>query len=418
MESKLENIHAGKYQWPSPEQYGEITKLVFSTNVPDFLSFYNGNEVFAGLTHEQKEYTARLIGHFFIGIKTAYERFGNKYNDAQLSYTTQNDNFELFAYFPEHDRYAANLNTIMRIAKDPERFLRTHESVGGIASFESLEDMFELAGVEEAAHRIFYKEKKIEPNKQVKIGKKYDYYVVDEEYRALYWKAGYIKHYKPQYLSSINETIDGAQVLRQRIKDQLALDDLPNVAMNRWPTDGQYQYNKQDIYSENHEKLMAFFESNNAFSGMDSEMKAIAIKLYSNFFIGAQTISRRLGDKTTEYSFTFDESEESEYGVFGVNGSGEFIIHIKEFIDLIRQIRNGDNLEIALGAQKEMKLEDIVELAGVELGSHAFLYRRGRTERPPEEMALRAMVCKKAYAKRYLPHCKDAFESANEENLN
>jgi len=401
MNTLTEPYSLGIYEWPDVSRY-------------EYLSEHSE---FNSLTEDQKQLGANLLSHFFVGVNVAYFRYGNKYADEDLLFAT-NAGDTTIAYAVDMKTFAVNLSWFLRVVKDPDRYIGTETSVGGIENIQSLEDFFEIAGVEEAAHRIYFKEEKKRSIPLTRIGKKYDYYLDDPENRALLWKAGFIKRYFPQYYPSIRKTIDGARELRTRLSEGLDVSDLPNDSSKySWVSNKEYNYFKADLYNNNYQQVINLFNSNKEFKSLDDASKEIGVTLYANFLTGIRVITRRLGEASDVIPITFDNNQVADYGTFGVNEGGEYIIHIESFLELIHMVREDNDSIKALGVMKEISVSDLVEIAGVELGSIMMFMKSKENKYSDGDLQMRSMVCKKAYAKKYMSRLGQLFSEAKVEDF-
>jgi hypothetical protein len=123
------------------------------------------------------------------------------------------------AYVPEgtfptvSDQFLIALQEINTILEDPQALqkIKDHWHIDEI----STEDLFLLIGVEEAAHRMFFKKKN--DRTALTIYEAPTYHSSDQEYRALIWKFAIVKEYFPQYVESFRSFLRKNEQIRDQI---------------------------------------------------------------------------------------------------------------------------------------------------------------------------------------------------------
>jgi hypothetical protein len=117
------------------------------------------------------------------------------------------------------DVFLVFLESFIQLFKNPveQEKVRLHWNMSNI----TLKDLILLAGVEEAAHRAFYKKKR----KRILLGRDglqpKQYHASDDEYRALLWKFEVIKKYFPQYQEEFKAHIARNKNIRHKLLNPL-----------------------------------------------------------------------------------------------------------------------------------------------------------------------------------------------------
>lgn len=167
-------------------------------------------KLFDNYPKETREQLCIYIARFLFGISNAYQRMGNKYQDYNLVYDInkeKNENNISIAYNGESNSFIISVDFLTKIADIFEESKNIYvKGAGGIKSKIPLEDFMEIAGIEEAAHLMFFNEKG-QYGKDIldNVDPDIEYFTSDMESRALLWKLAYIKRYFPQYYPDLKQ---------------------------------------------------------------------------------------------------------------------------------------------------------------------------------------------------------------------
>mgnify|MGYP001791558480 CR=1 FL=1 len=207
------NIECSWNSWLSKEEYGRQKVGFIAKNKGQFVDFFSGSEHFSNLTPDLREKGAELISRFFFGVWMAYRRIGFKYSSYNLTYDTGEINdYSGIGYNDESNSFAIKVDFMQEVLGKIKEKGNASISGMGIEEMVPTDDFFELAGVEEAAHLMFF-------NEYGHLGKAalvtndsdISYHTSEIESRALIWKVGYVKRYMPQYYGSLKRTQDGVR---------------------------------------------------------------------------------------------------------------------------------------------------------------------------------------------------------------
>lgn len=203
-------------QWLSKEEINRDRKAFIRDNCGQFLTFIQDDEHFSDLSPELKNMGADLITRFFFGVHMVYRRLGNKYPVYNLTYDIgERDEYDGIAFHDDTNKYVVKVSFLKKVLEIVKEKGRCDISGMGIKEMIPAVDFFEIAGVEEAAHLLFFNEKRHLGKGPVSSAKEEDrYYTSDMESRALIWKLAYVKRYMPQYQHSLRETAERVTKIR------------------------------------------------------------------------------------------------------------------------------------------------------------------------------------------------------------
>lgn len=196
------------YEWLPKEKLDKVRETFIENNKDQFLTSFQTSEHFSDFSSELKDVGAELITRFFFGVQMAYGRFGFKYPIYKITYDLgERSDYDGIGFNDESNGYVAKvkfLRRVLEITKEKGQCLI--EGVG-IKEMISAEDFFEIAGVEEGAHLMFYNEKGHLGKRELpEAEEEYGHYTSEMESRALKWKLAYVKRYLPQYYDSLKQT--------------------------------------------------------------------------------------------------------------------------------------------------------------------------------------------------------------------
>lgn len=196
-------------------------------NYPDFVEYlqFAHNETANNLSSEIEKLADKLA-HFQFGLSLVHKRMGVKLKNSDLIISADNifPSAGPIAHISKDarvnknykKRYLLQLKQIYSIINNPEEFNRITQH-WGIPNL-SMEDLFFLAGVEEASHKMFDEKQ----NKKVSIYPEDNipsYHISDIELRALLWKSKIIKKYLPQYIKPMKIFIEKQIQIRSKYKN-------------------------------------------------------------------------------------------------------------------------------------------------------------------------------------------------------
>ena len=196
--------------WLTQQEYLETRKTVVNKQRAVISSFLEErSDLFGDLTEEQRSLGAELVAIFIFGLYATYKRFGFKYENYKITFDTGNEvEYDLLAYWLNGDSFGIKIDKfkdLLHGMTDPN-LINVSMSGGGLRENIPVRDYWEIAGVEEAAHLIFFKEKS-RGRKALETGSELDYYTSEPERRALVWKLAYTKRYFPQYADQLRKTL-------------------------------------------------------------------------------------------------------------------------------------------------------------------------------------------------------------------
>lgn len=212
-------------EWPTKIWVDATRKVFIRIQKKSYLTFFQENEHFSDLPSEQKDLGAELLARFFFGVDMDYKRFGSKYPiyDIGLDAGEEAD-YEGIAFWEDENKYLVRISWLKKVLEhnESEGKYFFNKGGGGIKQKVPAGDMFEIAGVEEAAHLMLFNEKGDMGKKELdEAGEKFWYQTSDAESRALKWKLAYVKRYMPQYYDSLRQTAEKVEEIRlDSAKDQ------------------------------------------------------------------------------------------------------------------------------------------------------------------------------------------------------
>lgn len=201
---------APSFHWPSLEEYQSLKDEVIAEEKDTFRKFYEDSDHFSDMNGVQKAIAADLMAHFAFGVNMAYQRFGGKYRSCNIVYGYPDKGQPTIAFDYGENVYVLNTAKFKKIVGlISNKELGKIEAAGIKKTPVSPRDFFELAGVEEAAHFMFFNEKG-HPGKEgfATDDPEVDYYTDDMERSALTWKVAYTQRYMPQYYDELRDLLN------------------------------------------------------------------------------------------------------------------------------------------------------------------------------------------------------------------
>lgn len=215
MESAEANLNlevGGKLkEWPSLFEYHRLRQESILEHKPILKNLVKKSPIFAGLGEEKQDDVADLLSRFVFGVEMVYRRAGLsnqdmpikfEISDAEAPFGVESD--LLFKEYKYIFRPRPIKSLLFEYGKNTKMKNRT---VGGVKQ-PTLENIFEIGAVEEAAHVLFLKTKKKLDNSyiwNVQADVVTQYHAPDVERRALIWKIQYAERYMPQYVNALKE---------------------------------------------------------------------------------------------------------------------------------------------------------------------------------------------------------------------
>ncbi|MFC1790496.1 hypothetical protein ACFLZP_03370 [Patescibacteria group bacterium] len=204
------------YEWLPKEELDREREIFIEKNKGQFSNFFQTNEHFADLNPELKDTGAELVTRFFFGVHMAYRRFGFKHPIYKITYDTgERSDYDGIAFHDESNEYVAKVKFLKRVLEITKEKGQCLIEGAGIKEMIPAGDFFEIGGIEEAAHLMFYNEKGHLGEKPVaEADEEYKYYTSEMESRALKWKLAYVRRYMPQYYDSLKQTSEKVREIR------------------------------------------------------------------------------------------------------------------------------------------------------------------------------------------------------------
>ncbi|HKC04529.1 MAG TPA: hypothetical protein VKC54_01535 [Patescibacteria group bacterium] len=209
-----------KTEWLSVEEYKRTKDAVIKKNAPVFENLIRNNpSKFSGFSDSQIKETSELMSLFVHGVTMVYKKFGEKYKNIDIELSDETGSLFTVRWEPGPNpdpTYLINPKAISYWKDLKKDNVVWGIDSGGVRS-PKFKDIFELGGVEEAAHALFANEKK-------KLGKPailselpiMEYILSsDAEYRALLWKLSYVRKYKQEYVSDLEKMVEKVQKVRE-----------------------------------------------------------------------------------------------------------------------------------------------------------------------------------------------------------
>ena len=212
-----------KEQLPSTQAFADVREefvtdrsvryFQFLSTSNDFINFveWSASSSFSKEI-ESVERLSNYLAHFELGLTLVHKKMRTRFsnNNIFLSVQTIAADHDAFIYVPKgikikkecQDKYLIQLKKAFKLAVSTNSLARVkdHWCIPNL----SIEDLFLLAGVEEAAHRHYDRKK----NKRTQISEaKFAgyYHTTDLEYRALFWKIYMARRYLPQYTDALRK---------------------------------------------------------------------------------------------------------------------------------------------------------------------------------------------------------------------
>lgn len=194
--------------WLSVSEYQKYKKDFIEANQDDTFTNLNKHPQLNDLSEDEKRLGAKIMTQFLFGVNMAYKRMGDKYDNYKIALDRGEEaEYDSIGYWQDENKYIVRLSWLKEEIKEISKGKDNFENAMGIEGKIDVNDFFELAGVEEAAHLMFYNEKEGDTKRQLKTGDdNLDYFTKESEERALIWKKAYTKHYMPQYYDSLSRT--------------------------------------------------------------------------------------------------------------------------------------------------------------------------------------------------------------------
>ena len=212
--------------WPSHESYSVLKEKRTSELREDYLQEFSNIEEFKNLSHEQTIIASKLMASFQFGVEMVDKKLGvvDITDSINIIFNKRSHRKSLdeidISYRPDRDAYIVGIEwftkTVEETSKDKDF---NFDSLGGIEGAIDPYDGLEIAGVEEAAHRL-YKHVKKPTDMNTSNLPPDEYWASDIERRALLWKLGYTERYFPQYHESLQTTKTYSDINRAVFKFQ------------------------------------------------------------------------------------------------------------------------------------------------------------------------------------------------------
>lgn len=208
-------------EWPSLDEYRELKDKAIDRYKPLIQDIVRGRHYLSDLNQKQFDDAIELLSTFVFGVEMVYKRFGWKNGVVPIGFNLGGDlNSEPFGIETYHDssnkHYYFNVGTLEKIVTTVGKNGRLNNGEAGGIKHPTALALFELSGVEEAAHFVFLSVKKGVPEHvfMAASDELTEYHTQDIERRALVWKIQYAKRYKPEYVANLRKLEDGVSQVR------------------------------------------------------------------------------------------------------------------------------------------------------------------------------------------------------------
>lgn len=216
-------------EWPSRNDYIVLKEKSLEKHTPIFKAMIKDDENFINSDDKELNDASELLSNFVFGIEMAYRRFGWDIREMPI---------ELVPGGLKSDFCVLERSTVgglrreyaidtYKLKKNLWQYGKSDRRRGGGGMRNvTMEDLFEIGGVEEAAHYIFRQEKRYRKNKEkgpITLSRSLNDLDVslhnsDIERRALLWKIQYTERYKPEYTQVLKELEE--KVTQVRLNDR------------------------------------------------------------------------------------------------------------------------------------------------------------------------------------------------------
>ena len=194
--------------WPSKEKYLHLKNETIKEWKPVFRQLIEETpDLFTDLNENQAEDLSELMSLFVHGVKMTFRR--TRWADGEASMFISADGLDNdipmgIILDVDNPEFAINPFELCKLIKRLGKTDRINGVAGGMEK-PTLEDMFEIGGVEEGDHLIFLKTRKsVGKSALPDRGFGYEYHTSDIEYTALLRKLSYAKKFKPEYVDDLD----------------------------------------------------------------------------------------------------------------------------------------------------------------------------------------------------------------------
>lgn len=194
------------FDWLSKEDQDQAREEFIANNKEQFVAFLP--RVLPDFSDDVIDQLGEYMARFFFGVRSVYRRYGFKYSEYNLTYDEGNRNdYDGIAFYDLGNQYIIKVSFFEKVAQILKDCGSVTISGAGIQEMIPFEDMMEIAGVEEAAHYLYFNEKGDHGAESLPdASDKIEYFTSDEESRALIWKLAYARRYFPQYYDDLRDT--------------------------------------------------------------------------------------------------------------------------------------------------------------------------------------------------------------------
>ncbi|MCX6705166.1 MAG: hypothetical protein NT162_02405 [Candidatus Woesebacteria bacterium] len=208
-------------EWPPLDEYRESKDKAIDRYKPFIQDIVRSRYYLSDLNQKEFDDAIALLSTFVFGVEMIYKRFGWKKGVVPIGFNLggnlSSEPFGIEAYHDSPNRYYYfNVGTLEKIVTTVGKNGRLNNGEAGGIKHPTALALFELGGVEEAAHFVFLSVKKEVPAHSFMTASDEltEYHTQDIERRALVWKIQYAKRYKPEYVANLRKLEDGVSQVR------------------------------------------------------------------------------------------------------------------------------------------------------------------------------------------------------------
>jgi hypothetical protein len=208
-------------EWPTLDEYRKLKDKAINRYRPLIQDIVRSRYYLSDLNQKEFNDAIELLSTFVFGVEMVYKRFGWKKGIMPIGFNLGGNlssaPFGIAAYHDtSYKHYYFSVGTLEKIVTTVGKNGRLNNGeAGGIKNPTAL-DLFELGGVEEAAHFVFLSVKKEVPAHSFMAApdELMEYHTQDVERRALVWKIQYAERYKPEYVANLRKLEDSVSQVR------------------------------------------------------------------------------------------------------------------------------------------------------------------------------------------------------------
>jgi hypothetical protein len=206
----MANIERKTNNWPSIEEVNKERNSFCKKQEKHFVEIFEQNKLLCEFSGQEIELVSKILSCFMFGVNMAYFRFGFKFPNFNFAFDTREEtDYHGIAFNSEFNGFFIKVKFLKDILQDFRPDKKCSIKGAGITEKIPIQDFFEIVGIEEASHLMFYNEKGYLGSDEIpQEDKVLQYFTNGLEFKALLWKLAYTKRYYPQYYQFLKPTYE------------------------------------------------------------------------------------------------------------------------------------------------------------------------------------------------------------------